>query len=90
VIKNNRTSQGGKFFMDCPRAEYTASVIHELPEEEEAPRRLPSNANSRVRVPELNLNTSGQIGHENMAVQIDTEPSQDAEVIISTVKNQKP
>jgi hypothetical protein len=90
VIKNNRTSQGGKFFMDSPRAEYTASVIQELPEEEEAPSRLPSNANSRVRVPELNLNTSGQIGHEAMAVQTDTEPSEDAEVIISTVKNQKP
>jgi hypothetical protein len=76
--------------MDSPRAEYTASVIQELPEEEEAPSRLPSNANSRVRVPELNLNTSGQIGHEAMAVQTDTEPSEDAEVIISTVKNQKP
>jgi hypothetical protein len=76
--------------MDSPRAEYTASVIQELPEEEEAPSRPPSNANSRVRVPELNLNTSDQVRPEAMAVQTDTEPSEDAEVNISTVKNQKP
>ena len=93
VIKGNRTSQGsqgGKFFMDSPRAEYTTSVIHELPEEEDAPSRRPSNANIRVRVPELNLNTSGLARHELQAVQADTEPSEDAEVNISTVKNQKP